>query len=231
MPNLLCCFPQVLSLCHNDFTGQLPSMELGDLHELGICNNWLTGTLPGSWAETLPRLRVMRLDDNDIQGSIPEQWMNSTLFQTLHVMDVCHNALGGPLPPGLTNLNALSELSMCNNDFNNTLPPEWSNFTQLRSLDVCRNQLVGNVPLSYSQLYVAGLESLSVCANDLTGAVSDVLMGNNAMSPQVNLTVSGKALCLAYVYVANFHVCLLRCPIIASCLTCVSRKAKKTNRI
>ena len=201
----------MLSLCTNNFVGALPSIELGDLHELGICDNMLTGTLPGAWAETLPQLHVMRLDDNYIQGSIPGEWMNSTLFQTLHVMDVCHNSLEGPLPPGLTELNALSVLSLCNNYFNETLPPEWSNFTGLRSLDVCRNDLTGSVPLSYSQLYIAGLESLSACANSLSGDVSDVLMGS-VNGPQVNLTV--RSFCMVYLHVTNCHMCLLLCPII-----------------
>ena len=201
----------MLSLCNNSFNGPLPNIELGDLYELGICDNMLTGTLPGAWAETLPQLHVMRLDDNDIHGSIPGEWTSSALFQSLHVIDVCHNALEGPLPPGLTELNALSELSLCNNYFSETLPPEWSSFTGLRLLDVCRNDLIGNVPLSYSQLYTAGLDVLSVCANNLSGDVSDVLMGT-VNGPQVDLTV--RSFCMAYLHIRNCRICLLRCPII-----------------
>lgn len=85
---------KVLFLDHNSFTGSIPAsiFTLHRLKTLDLSYNNLTGSIPVA-INGLNRLYYLRLDSNRINGSIPP--LNQS---TLHIFNISHNALSGPIP-------------------------------------------------------------------------------------------------------------------------------------
>ncbi|KAL6178337.1 hypothetical protein ACLB2K_049855 [Fragaria x ananassa] len=83
-----------LSFRNNTFSGSLPNLSnLVHLEYVDFSYNRFWGAIPFEYATDLPKLEVLELQDNSLDGSIPP-------FDqpTLRAFNVSHNRLEGPIP-------------------------------------------------------------------------------------------------------------------------------------
>lgn len=66
----------VLKLSNNAFYGFLPALGSSTvvMESITLASNYLTGTLPPTWAANFDKLAVLSLESNSLQGSIPIEW-------------------------------------------------------------------------------------------------------------------------------------------------------------
>ena len=57
-------------------------------------HNQLSGTLPGSWATSLPNLQILSLHQNQLRGTMPLEWLEPGAFQKLEEMYIQNNQVG-----------------------------------------------------------------------------------------------------------------------------------------
>ena len=67
---------------------------------LRLQNNNFTGTLPASWPQALPKLKIMSLHENAISGPLPLAWAASTGFQELEEAYLQDNRVRACWVPG-----------------------------------------------------------------------------------------------------------------------------------
>lgn len=134
-----------LRLDRNGLTGPIPA-ELGSIPELRILElqtNELDGSLPGSLFTSLS-LATLRVGENImLMGSIPE-----TVSQMINLEEIWMNAtnIGGMLPVGLYSLPKLSNLHLSDADFSGTLSESVGTMSLLRFLNLENNRFSGFVP-------------------------------------------------------------------------------------
>mmetsp|Transcript_21982 Transcript_21982/g.51758 ORF Transcript_21982/g.51758 Transcript_21982/m.51758 type:complete len:919 (-) Transcript_21982:101-2857(-) len=160
---------QVLTLADNNFGGQIPD-AYGQLKvgALNIENCGLTGAINPELAKAtaLVSLRLaennfdsaefpdfilgmtnlveLRLNDCNIQGSIPTNIDDLSLLQILYLHN---NFFGDVLPPRLGNLADLRMLNLSNQFLTGAVPQRWSRLTKLVSIDLSDNpSLEGGLP-------------------------------------------------------------------------------------
>ncbi|KAF8390376.1 hypothetical protein HHK36_024902 [Tetracentron sinense] len=129
----------------------------------------LTGTLDASSLCTAKSLVVLRLNDNHIDGEIPEEISNCK--QLTH-LNVSWNQFSGNLPSNLSRLNNLKRLDISNNNFSGNLP-ELPRISGLISFLAQTNQLSGEIP----QFDFSNLAQFNVSFNNFSGPIPD-LHGN-----------------------------------------------------
>lgn len=54
-------------------------------------HNRLSGTLPGSWAASLPSLQILSIHENQLRGTMPVEWYKPGTFQKLEEMYIQSN--------------------------------------------------------------------------------------------------------------------------------------------
>jgi Leucine-rich repeat (LRR) protein len=131
-----------LDLSYNNFIGQLldPSSNKSSnsqLEVLILSNNLLNGTLP-SWVYTIPSLRYLNLDYNQLTGYIGEFQHNALL-----TLSLSNNKLHGPLPMSISNLVRLRVLYISFNNLSGNVESKmFSNLKSLEYLDLSHNPLL-----------------------------------------------------------------------------------------
>ncbi|CAJ1936251.1 unnamed protein product [Cylindrotheca closterium] len=85
---------QGLNLDNNNLVGTLPSIigMLGNVSNIWLSDNQLSGTIPGTAFAKLSKLAVLFLDNNRLSGMVPESLSN------LGILYVQENNLTGPWP-------------------------------------------------------------------------------------------------------------------------------------
>ncbi|WIA23592.1 hypothetical protein OEZ85_000303 [Tetradesmus obliquus] len=158
---------------------------LTGLQKIDIRYHYLSGPLWDDWW-SLPRLQVIRLDNNALTGTLPAAWSN--FGSNLRVLTLWHNSLTGSLPPSWSALTSLNHLDLSFNALIGTLPAAWSSLGSSSSsssgsssssssagglqqlwLDV--NQLTGTLPASWGGF--GALEVLFLSENKLTGTLPE----------------------------------------------------------
>lgn len=57
-------------------------------------HNQLSGSLPPSWATSLPNLQILSLHQNQLRGPMPYEWLKPGYFQKLEEMYIQNNQVG-----------------------------------------------------------------------------------------------------------------------------------------
>lgn len=123
--------------------GSFPEQEiltLTNLRTLKLNNNNLSGTLPRSFGP-LQFLVALRIDSNQLSGKVP-------LFDDLHFLeyvDASNNQLDGPVPRSLfdkLNTNVKPTVRLSHNQLTGVVPQELDRFADM-SLYLSGNQILG----------------------------------------------------------------------------------------
>jgi hypothetical protein len=130
------------------------------LEDVRLHDNRLSGTIP-SWLLSRPTLRAIVANNNQFNGSLPQD--DSVLQEalSLSVLDLSNNSLTGPLPNNLfTSVAAQSTLQFLyleNNQFTGALPPGDSTgdvvdgAVVLKDVWLFNNSLQGSIPPGFAQ--------------------------------------------------------------------------------
>eukprot|EP00934_Nitzschia_sp_Nitz4_P001128 Nitzschia sp. Nitz4//scaffold130_size63480//45825//46751//NITZ4_006255-RA/size63480-exonerate_protein2genome-gene-0.23-mRNA-1//1//CDS//3329535207//1128//frame0 len=153
----------------NAFTGVLPMTNLPlSLIDLELANNRISGTLPSTWATTLPNLETIWVENNRLSGTIPSEWQAMVKIEWL---DLGSNGITGAIPTILSVMTNLEYLYLEYNDLSGTLPSEIGSLSLLKNLLVQGNiRLEGTVPSEYASL--SGLDQFWMEDTSLTGSLN-----------------------------------------------------------
>ena len=130
-----------LDLSDNRLSGEIPkniSGEGSQLKYLKLSHNELDGLI----FPNLKYLEELYLDDNNLYGSIPSSFFNSSLQH----LDLSYNNLVGKLPSVVGNLSNWRTLSLSNNHLEGSIPTRLVELESLSYLDISDNNLTGSVP-------------------------------------------------------------------------------------
>ncbi len=133
----------------------------GTVYDINLPNKGLTGTIPDF---NLPALTRLILNDNDLEGTIP----NFSGIPLLYSLALYNNRLDGAIPD-LIHLNALTWINLSNNQLSGVIP-DLSHMTQLTTIGLNGNELNGEIP-DFNTL--VNLEYLVLENNQLSGNVPD----------------------------------------------------------
>lgn len=136
--------------------GNLPE-ELGRLSRLYVLDlqhTELIGSLP-EWTDLAGQASILesiRLDGNNLEGKIPEQWCNFGR-NGLKDLILSNNKLTGSLPKCLSRLSGLEDFSVMHNAMTGTIPAEiFDNLLNLKTLHLAGNQFRQPIPASVCSL-------------------------------------------------------------------------------
>lgn len=162
---------QVLDLCSNTLTGNVPSefctrASNPALEKLLLANNQLSGSVPSELG-LCKNLKSIDLSFNNLNGPIPDEiW---TLPQLSDVVMWANN-LTGEIPEGICiNGGNLQTLILNNNFMTGTLPKSIVNCTNLIWVSLSSNRLYGEIPLDIGNL--VNLAILQLGNNSLSGPI------------------------------------------------------------
>lgn len=158
---------KVLDLSGSQFGGVLPNSIANlstQLMKLKLDNNQLSGTIPPGIGN-LVNLTDLILANNDFTGSIPVLIGN---LQMLGRIDLSRNQLSGHIPSSLGTITRLYSLHLQNNHLSGKIPSSFGNLLYLQELDLSYNSLNGTIPEKVMDL-VSLTISLNLARNQLTG--------------------------------------------------------------
>ncbi|CAJ1962316.1 unnamed protein product [Cylindrotheca closterium] len=148
-----------LDLSHNQLSGTAISKDflsnMPNLLELSMQSNLLTGYLP-SELFLLSHLRMLRLSDNLLTGSLPDaesstggKWSD---MKELEKIELKHNKLTGTLPPNIFwPGNRLTSLDLGFNKFEGKLPTTIKYASKLLHLLLPYNHFEGSIPVELAK--------------------------------------------------------------------------------
>ena len=153
-------------LANNMLSGPLP-VTMNNLILFDGRRNLFQGPIP---LVDSSNLAVLRLGENSISGTLPEQRI-STAF------DVGANAMSGTVPSWL---GSVCFVNLSSNNFYGTIPPAWPcqvvDFQVPSSFDVSHNQLTGTLP----DLANTGLLAFNASNNRLNGTIQVGASGSSS---------------------------------------------------
>ena len=171
----------------------VPSQEpglVGDCRVLLSAIGSMVGVDGGApdWSGTLPimswegvtvaesRVQKLRLNDVGLKGTLD---YDMSRLDTLRVLDLSGNALGGDLPVWLGDMTALQNISLAGNDLTGHIPSEWRALVRLRRLNLADNDISGRIPVWIDEW--EGLQILWLGKNVLSGALPSSMGGMTSL--------------------------------------------------
>lgn len=173
---------QSTSVIYDDTGQQLPSVVgcccpiPGAIVSLTLSHNNLSGSLAGlNFAVLGQTLLHMRLQGNNLMGTIPSSLTQLTALQTI---DLSSNQLTGSIPSALSSIPSLEVILLEENLLTGTIPKTLSSLTRLVDFMAGANRLSGHFPVWFFDLPNANV--LKIDFNNLTGALDAEGMPSNA---------------------------------------------------
>ncbi|KAG1348102.1 receptor protein-tyrosine kinase CEPR1 [Cocos nucifera] len=161
--------------------------EHGYVVEIDLSSWKLAGELPSGVCSSLPMLRVLRLADNDISNSFPEDLLNCSFLEELNFS---HSGLTGAVPD-LSQLQSLRVIDLSNNFFTGGFPISIINLTNLEVVNFNQNPGfdLWRLPQTITQL--KKLKVLILSTTSMQGEIPPWI-GN--MTSLIDLELSGNNL-------------------------------------
>ncbi|KAI5059455.1 hypothetical protein GOP47_0025774 [Adiantum capillus-veneris] len=144
--------------------------RLGNLVNLSVAINNLSGPLPTAVWDIGPSLLFINISNNLFQGLFPS--FNLSKASSLQVLDAYNNNFTGILPLQISYLSHLRHLHLGGNFFDGSIPPQYGALQNLTYLALSGNSLTGRIPvelgnlallqelyLGYYNLFEAGIPS------------------------------------------------------------------------
>ncbi|KAL3514324.1 hypothetical protein ACH5RR_027041 [Cinchona calisaya] len=159
----------------------------GYVEKIDISGWSLSGKFPQDVCSYLPDLRILRLGQNELQGSFPSSITNCSLLEELNISSAY---LTGTLPD-LSGLKSLRLLNLSYNYFEGDFPMSFTNLTNLEMLNFNENEgfNLWELPENISRL--TKLQSMILTTCNLQGKIP-ASIGN--MTSLVDLELSGNYL-------------------------------------
>ena len=164
------------------FRGDVPAAlaNLPGLVTLEFNQQQLNGVIPAELGD-LPKLKTLKLSYSNLgnpatydslgnrleEPGIPSEL--GRLKETLEVLDLGGNNLGGDIPSEIWDLTELRSLRLHGNSITGTIPSEIKNLTQLQRLVLHGNQFTGSIPTEIGLL--TELTILTMYGNGFTGPI------------------------------------------------------------
>uniref|UniRef100_A0A0E0DPN8 non-specific serine/threonine protein kinase n=1 Tax=Oryza meridionalis TaxID=40149 RepID=A0A0E0DPN8_9ORYZ len=176
---------EIFALNSNQFTGIIPP-SLGKLSKvtwLDLADNQLTGPIPnsrdhGAGFDQLLKAQHFHLNQNKLQGSVPDYLFNSSM-ELKHIL-FDRNNFSGSIPASIGVLSKLEVLRLNDNAFTGQVPA-MNNLTMLHVLTMQSVSLSGQLPQKLFSF--PDLQHVILSDNQLNETLD---MGNN-VSKQLNL--------------------------------------------
>ncbi|KAJ1289235.1 hypothetical protein BS78_02G148700 [Paspalum vaginatum] len=127
------------------------------------------------------RVYKLALPGLALGGAIPPELSNCTNLQSL---DLSANALSGAIPPQLSGLLNLAVLNLSANALDGAIPRDLAACAYLNVIDLHANQLTGPIPDELGLL--VRLSAFDVSYNRLSGPVPVLLANRTAGAPRFN---------------------------------------------
>ena len=162
----------------------------GSVSTLRLDNNQLSGTIP-TQIGNLTQLTELRLDSNQLSGLMPPQIGNLTRLTRLFLDS---NQLRGPIPSQLGDLDRLDILRLGQNRLSGSIPPELGELLNLRVLFLPENQLSGSIPPQIGDL--VNLVNLTLNDNQLGGDLPLAVATVGAATQSCNLRNNAATFCV-----------------------------------
>ncbi len=160
----------------NEMEGPLPDISKSPpfkiMQDFNVMGNHLTGTIPPSLFEQMPRLTSITLSNNDLSGTIPDELGDLKFLQFLYLDN---NKLMGYIPSTLAksfngnrqSMNILREVWLQNNTLSGTIPPSFASLDHLEDFYVDGNKLTGEIPadlcrVSLNQDFFEGVDERKI---------------------------------------------------------------------
>ncbi|XP_047953375.1 receptor kinase-like protein Xa21 [Salvia hispanica] len=172
---------KVLLVASNRFNGDIGTIlssltNCTNLETLELNGNHFTGSLPDSIGNLSDHLSSLRLDKNQLSGSIPSSPIPSSIgkLHNLQLITIHKNRLINEMPFSLGNLTLLNILSLALNNLSGSIPQSLGNCTNLLELGLAYNNLSGLIPPEIMKLSSMSI-GLDLSGNVLTGTIPSEL--------------------------------------------------------
>eukprot|EP01018_Ginkgo_biloba_P017568 Gb_32049 [translate_table: standard] len=129
-------------------------------------NMELNGTVDAISLCSLPSLRVVGLEENNLRGSIPEEISGCKNITHIYLS---YNQLSGSIPDSLASLSSLHRLNLSHNKLTGPIPAGFSRLSGLMTLLVDINELSGEIPA----LNLTMFQDFNVSYNNLSGRLPE----------------------------------------------------------
>jgi len=164
-----------LDLSNNTLGGTLVNLkDIINLENIYLENCGLTGNINIAGLTKLERARVIHLDNNELEGSLPAFGELNSMAH-LELISLHGNKLTGSIPTSYANLQSLIYLDLSHNMLTGGVPTNFGDsLPELVTLDLSHNQLTGTIPSNLGG-DSSPLMYLDLSNNLLSGSVPKLL--------------------------------------------------------
>ncbi|KAI5354390.1 hypothetical protein L3X38_007285 [Prunus dulcis] len=153
------------------------------LKYLSIDENRLQGVIPESIGNLSKVLSQLYMGGNRIYGNIP---LSIGQLSGLALLNVSYNSISGEIPSEIDQLKELQMLGLARNKMSGPIPNSLGNLRKLNHVDLSGNYFVGHVPPTFASF--ERLLSMDLSNNLLNGTIPREILNLSSLSTILNLS-------------------------------------------